>query len=448
MVQIGLRLFRQITLANTSVTASMQTLLMNMGVVLLNMLTGMLIARGLGADGRGVHAAILLWPQFLAFLLNMGIHSAALYESKRQQPGKDLFTGALLLSSGASCAAMGIGYVLLPMILHHYDSATIRYAQYMLFVIPMLHLSFLVQAMLRSMNRFGLYNLTRISVPLLTAIGLGLCLWLDAFRPSYTVLSYFLPYAPIFLYLGYRMYRQLPGTLRGLRASIRKLTSYGMRCSGHEMLGTASLYADQLLVAFLLSPSALGLYVVAVSLARMVNIFSNSIIMVLFPKASGLAKAEVVRMTLTAFRLNVLVMLVGGSVIILLAPWFLSLLYGADFAGAVTVFRLLVLEVMLTESGMVLAQAFMALNLPGRVSWLQAIGFGTSLPLMWWWIQGYGIHGAALGLLCAAVVKWLYLIVQYRRCFGVGLKQYGFQKEDYVAVKRLLRKYRVKGVSS
>ena len=42
----------------------------------------------------------------------------------------------------------------------------------------------------------------------------------------------------------------------------------------------------------LLSPGAMGSYVVVLSLSRMLNLFQNSVVMVLFPKAAGPAARE------------------------------------------------------------------------------------------------------------------------------------------------------------
>ncbi|KAF6593225.1 oligosaccharide flippase family protein, partial [Paenibacillus sp. EKM208P] len=82
----------------------------------------------------------------------------------------------------------------------------------------------------------------------------------------------------------------------------------------------------------------LGLYAVAVSLARMVNVFSTSIIVVLFPKASGLNKEEAVAITFRAFRVTSTATFLAAVMLMLIAPFVFTLLYGQEFKQALTVF--------------------------------------------------------------------------------------------------------------
>ena len=59
--------------------ATVQTLLANVLILGVNFGTGIITARLLGPVGRGEQAAIILWPQFLAYALTLGLPSAMLY---------------------------------------------------------------------------------------------------------------------------------------------------------------------------------------------------------------------------------------------------------------------------------------------------------------------------------------------------------------------------------
>jgi O-antigen/teichoic acid export membrane protein len=62
----------------------------------------------------------------------------------------------------------------------------------------------------------------------------------------------------------------------------------------------------------------------------------------------------------------------------------------------------------------VLAQAFMALNHPGVVTVLQAIGLSLSIPMMLWLIPRYGIYGAAISLLTSTAARLIFVCVGFK----------------------------------
>jgi O-antigen/teichoic acid export membrane protein len=192
------------------------------------------------------------------------------------------------------------------------------------------------------------------------------------------------------------------------------MLSYGVRSYGIDLLGTLALQVDQVLVVSLLSPSAMGSYAVVLSLSRMLNLFQNSVVMVLFPKAAGRSAEEAVALTGRSVRISGLITAVSGIVVCLTGPKLLRLLYGKEYVGAVGALRILVIEVVLSGATFVLAQAFMALGRPGIVTILQGIGLSLSIPMMLWLIPHYGIYGAAVSLLTSTIVRLLFICVGFR----------------------------------
>jgi O-antigen/teichoic acid export membrane protein len=205
--------------------------------------------------------------------------------------------------------------------------------------------------------------------------------------------------------------------LRSWRCSpaiMNLMLSYGVRSYGIDVLGTLALQVDQVLVISLLSPSAMGSYVVVLSLSRMLNLFQNSVVMVLFPKAAGRSVSEVVAMTGHSARVSGLITALSGIFVSIAGPTLLRILYGREYVVAVGTLRILLIEVVLSGMTFVLAQAFMALGHPGVVTILQAIGLSLSVPMMLWLIPRYGIYGAAVSLLTSTVARLLFIYTGFR----------------------------------
>ena len=65
------------------VAATVQTVMVNVLVLGLNFGTGVITARALGPDGRGVKAAMQMWPRIMAIGLTLGLPTALLYNLRR-----------------------------------------------------------------------------------------------------------------------------------------------------------------------------------------------------------------------------------------------------------------------------------------------------------------------------------------------------------------------------
>lgn len=398
----------------------------------LNMLTGILTSRYLGPHGRGDNAAIILWPQFMAFALTFGIHSAVLYNIKKypEDAGR-LYTAALVMSCAAGAIACAVGYFFIPVWLADYSPQVITFAQLSMAASPVLLFSFINNAVLRAREEFWLFNLTRYLVPSLTLVALLMLVALGKLTPFTSAVSYLSANVPVMLWMTVRLLRIYRPKLKGLAESFKRNVKYGIGSMGIDLLGNLGLYIDQLIVIRLLASKELGLYVVAVSLSRMANIFSQSLSLILFPKASGMSKEEAVSMTLRAFRISTFISLLAAGAAMPVASYVLKLFYGPEFTSAVQVFRILIFEVILLGACMILSQAFMALNKPGVVTGMYAIGLLVTVPMMYLLIPIYGIKGAGLALLCAGFGRFIYIVLHYPLSLKVGFPKLISPVEDW-----------------
>jgi O-antigen/teichoic acid export membrane protein len=196
--------------------------------------------------------------------------------------------------------------------------------------------------------------------------------------------------------------------------SSKLLLSFGLRSYGIDILGTLAFQVDQVLVVNLLTPGEMGSYVVVLSLTRTLNIFQNSVVAVLFPKASGLTPEAVLRLSEKSARVSLIVTSFFAVLIYIFGPILLRVLYGKEYSGALGSFRVLLVEVTLAGCVFVLAQAFMALGRPGLVTILQAIGLSLSIPLMLLLIPRWGIQGAAVSLLLSTVARFIFVLCGFR----------------------------------
>ena len=107
-----------------------QVLFSNATVQVANFCCGVLTARSLGPAGRGQLAALIMWPQFFAYALTLGIPVASIYRVKKEpEKSRAIIGTALAASLVLGFVAMGVGVLILPWSLRAYTPATIRLAQ-------------------------------------------------------------------------------------------------------------------------------------------------------------------------------------------------------------------------------------------------------------------------------------------------------------------------------
>ena len=203
------------------------------------------------------------------------------------------------------------------------------------------------------------------------------------------------------------------GWLAHFRATAVILLSYGIATYGIDVLGTLSGTVDSALVIGFLTSSSLGLYSVSLAASRLINVISNSINAVIFPKASGLSQEDALGLVERAARVGFAASFVAGAVFTLALPILLPLLYGRAFSPVIPVTRLLTLETIIGSTIATYGQAFMATGRPLIVTLFQFIGLCSTVPLMFVLIPRFGLMGAAISLLISTGIRFVFISIAF-----------------------------------
>ena len=397
-------------------SAIAHTFAANVLIQAINVGTGVLTARVLLPQGRGELAAIILWPQFLAYMLTLGLPTSLVYQVKRHAEERSALVGtALVLGLAMGVVAMAIGVLGIPLWLHQYPPAAIRQAQVLMALAPVGIVSILLLAACQANEDFLVYNLVRYLPPMLILVLMGVLALSRRLDVAAAAWVYMLAGLPVFAWNLWWVRTHYQPRLRGWREASRRLLSYGMRAWGSDLLGTISGQLDRILVVGLLVPADMGLYVVAQSLAGLVALVPRAVIPVVFPRASAQRGHAALRSVRDAALLALVGMLVSALLLFLMGAFALRLVYGPEFAAAAAVFRLLLLQGVLSGLASVLTQALLASGRPGVVSLLQGLSLVTAAPLLVVLIPRFGLAGAGLALLLSAAVQLVVVVVLFAR---------------------------------
>jgi antigen flippase len=383
-------------------------------VTAVGFVTGMITARTLGPGGRGELTAIIMWPQFLAYMFTFGLPSSLLYALKRTpERESELVGAALVMGLTGSGVAVLAGVFGIPFWLHSYSDVVIHEAQWVMLLAPVGLMSLLLMSNLQARSAFGHFNRVRFLPPTITLVVLLVLLSDQWLNPYTAALAYLLAGLPIFFWQLNWVRKTIKPRLNEIRTSSRRLISYGLRAWGADLLGTMGNQVDRMFVVALLSPSDMGLYVVAQGVARLINIIPNSVTPVLMPKAAENSLDDVIKLAGRAARVALISMVLLSIPLLLLASHLLGWIYGAEFVSATHVFQLLVGESVLGGVVSILAQSFLALGRPGILTIVEGCGLAVTVVLLVFFVPLLGLVGAGIALLCSMLIRLIFIFVSF-----------------------------------
>ena len=394
-----------------------QTLLVRFVTLGLNVVTGIISARFLGPVGRADQAAILLGAIFIPYLVSFGIPAAVQFKIRTDPEGdRDYISAGTILTFSFGCFAFVVGLIVLPHMLAKYPESVIVIAQLAMLAAPVIMLYALLCAILQARGRFREANVTRYAMPALTLVALCVLAATRKLTATSSAMAYLVTFFAAVPWLWTKIGPRL--RLSGLQPAAKSLLSYGSKSYVSDILGTLASQVDQVLVIGLLSPASMGLYTVALGAARSVDLYSSSVVAVLFPRATSLDNDQIVQLTGRAVRITAAMLAVTSILLIAVIPVLLPVFYGKAFQASAPVAQIVVVSFALNAIVYVLAQAYMAAGRPGVNAIIQLGGLATTIPAMLLLIPHYALTGAAIALVISTIVR----LCSSLACFPLILK--------------------------
>jgi antigen flippase len=433
---------RWIGSARTSAAAVAYSLVSRLSIMMVNVATGIIVARTLGPAGRGAVAAIVLWPIIVSGVLTLGVPAALRYTIRRRLADTaELFSTAVLIGAVLGAVAFVVGFALVPHILVRYPPAVIVFAQWMMLFAPLCLLNASLQAFYDAQGDFKRSNIMNYVPPMLTLTGLVVLHVLNQTSPFSVSLAYESPFAltTATTLFALRRFLCVP---RQIAERVRALLHYGFRAYGLDILGTLAGQIDQAMVIGLLSAGNFGLYAVAVNGSRVLATLAASLNTVLFPTAAGLESSQAVALVVRSARIVFATTAVAASFFVVALPLLVSVAYGEEYASVVGVTRWLSIAVIFAATTTTFTQAFMATGQPGIATILQCLGIGMTVPLMLALIPRFGLTGAAYAVDISSVARFVLVMVSYPLFLHHPVPRLFLTRRDVAALFASLRRAR------
>jgi O-antigen/teichoic acid export membrane protein len=388
----------------------------NIAVLAIGYIASILLARFLGAEGRGLVAVIQTGTSVLAGLAGMGTqHAATYYASRRPRRRAQVLGNGLATTGVLLVVSLAVGFVLMgrlqEWVAPHYDARIWLLAA---LLVPTFYLDVLVMNLMSAQSAFALKNRLSIAGRITTAIAtVAIVGWL-----GWGVAGALLATAPTLLVPSFGGLRLLARNGFALSRPVQRASlRYGARIQGGAMLNILNARFDLIVLSAFAPLAAVGSYAIAQIVAELVLLFPNSMGYVLRAQVASGSRKE--SLSGAALRLNgtlVLGCLLGVAVV---GPPMILFGFGPGYHSALVPFLILLPGMWFLAAGGLTEDALAGRGRPGLSSLLAAgevlITIGLDLLL----IPSHGADGAAIASVCAYAFYGIASIVTIARLDAV-----------------------------
>jgi O-antigen/teichoic acid export membrane protein len=384
----------------------------------LALITGPLLARNLGAAGRGELAAVSVPADLFSWILCFGLPVAAVYFAK-EHDRRHLVMSSWVFSLVAGGLFVAAVWFLIPSYLSGHSPLTVPWLRAFLVVnlafAPVITAIELLTAE-GAMVAFNLWFrlplvINTIAVVVLAILGrLTLTTALAASLGSNVIW-----FASVILAL-----RAWPG--RGFRLHVMKRQ---LRYGSKQVLGLVSNLViqrlDQFLLVGLVSPAKLGVYAVAATASSVTGPLAEGIGTTLFPRLLHISADRHRAMLGRAMILGFVASILASAAVAAAVPWFIPTLFGNAFRASVLLVWVLLPGQCAANVATIAAAKLLADGRPGAQSSGLFWAALTTVIGLFLFVGSFGILAAAVVTSVSQFVFLAYVMIAVRR--GPPLKR-------------------------
>ena len=377
-------------------------------LIVFSLVTSIIIARSLGPEGRGLYALAMTIGIMGVQFTNMGLHSSNTFYVARDP---NLLSPLMGNSLFISFALGGLCAVLVGFIFHAFPEIAPVQGPilYMALAWTPFGLAYLLNQNLmlgiqetRSFNKLEIYNKV-ISIILIAVVILSG--WVS---PGALFATSFLALVICLIWTFRFLSKHLSRPIHLSKSLFGRYLPYGIKAYLGSLVGFLLLRVDMLMINEMLGKKEVGLYDIAVNMSDMIYLFPLVVSTILFPKLSGISdiggKWKLSINTGTVMLIVLAVVCIGVAV---LAHPIIQLLYGKPFIAAVPALMFLIICKFIMAANSIFVTFISSVYVPWTTVPFNFSILGINIILNFYWIEKYGIVGAAL----SSIVCFLLLIV-------------------------------------
>lgn len=395
---------------------AISTIITQFVVLFISIASSIVTARFLGPEGRGQLSLILLIPTLAISIGRMGIGHAVNYYASRI-PAPNLIINSIVL---AICLSLIIVTVTVPFVYSFKDlffqgiDGTILV--FISLLTPIYLFNNLFSSLMQGLYKIFVCNFLNIVQVIITFLCLISLLYFVRTGLNGAVIAYVTPIVIVVIIPLIYFFRSYDFNIAMLKLDlIKKILRYGTKSHIGNVLKDLSYRGDILIISYYLSPSSVGHYVVAVTIAELIWRIPDAIGSVLLPRISSMNAVDAKLFTPKACRIVIAPIYLVCFAILFFSRGIVYLMFGHQYEPSINVLMLLTPGIVMLAIWKILANDLIGQGYAALYSITSGLALMTMISLDFLLIPKYGINGAAIASTLSYAIATISIVVIYLR---------------------------------
>jgi O-antigen/teichoic acid export membrane protein len=310
-------------------------------LLILGTLLGILMARSLGPEGKGIYGVVILVPSMIMSFVSLNIGPANIYMvGKKLFPMEAVLSNTMFMVFAFSLPSIAGFWLLYPVLRDNMlRIAPVNLLIFAVSIMPVYFFNAYMQSLLLALKKVDRYNFIRIVNVVFDLFLFGIFFWAGKLDVSSAVIIYLSGVLLVGGMLFWEVHKISPLWPKWSAPIARLSLGYGTRSYLTGLVETLNKRGDIFILAALATVADVGFYSIAVNLADILWMMTNSLSTLLFPHVSALNNEESSRQSALLCRnsliLSLPVVLIWGVV----GSFALPILYSSVYTPAIPLFQ-------------------------------------------------------------------------------------------------------------
>jgi len=403
----------------------------------LNLVTGILLARMLSLEDRGLYSLVALVMSILFLAGNFGLSTSTVYYAAKKETNRGKLLANSFIASLVLPLALGVLFFLAaPLFSKFLSGMSDKYLLLSLSALPFYFFYIMFTGLLLGTNRIKEYNFVRMfeSVALLVFVFIALYLIGAGLRGA--VLGWWLSVFFAGLLSVILVFSKVKFKLKFYPVEFKKTLKYGFKSYFANLSQFFNYRLDMFLVSLFTGWAGVGVYAVAVSLGEILWFLPNSVASLLLPKTSATSVKERNNFTPVVSRISFTITVLISILLFAFSGPLVKLLFGAKFIPSIVPLLILIPGTLIFSLQTILASDIAGRGKPEYNTYISFGGLLITIVLDLVLIPAYGVSGAAWASTVSYIASTAATIVIFLKMSGSSISSIIFIKRRDIELFR------------
>jgi O-antigen/teichoic acid export membrane protein len=407
-------------------------------LLLVRTLISIVIARVLGADGKGVFTTVLTLAGTFVSVFSFGFTESVTYFIAQNKLKENYLQSILLISVSLVFLSLIILYFVEPIIqkniLSGIPPTLINYVYLFIFFNLFNNL---FSSFLKGRKEFAISNYLSIFVSVFRlALMATVAVFHEADVQMFIGISLIVSVTNS-LYAYYYLSTKSDSifSIANFKAPYISLFNYGIKSHVGSLLSQLEYQTDIFIMLIFLSPEAIGYYSISYGTALIIRYITNSLNNVLFPELSSrTSKVDAITVNNKVIRANIFLNGIASIMIIMIGYPLIYYGYGIEFKISYLIMIILIPGIWIDSVFRILLTWYKGINQPQISSLFTTFSLIINVILFYYFVPVYGIYGAGIATLATYIIRTIGIVYYYYHNENIDISEVLFIKRHEISI--------------